>query len=118
MSKRYWAVFASIAALWLAFTGAETLYAAVRLIAPQLTSQDYQDLRSGRIKVPPILIGHIVDEAAYLEAARREAMWRELDKERSSGRNGAIIWGSLLLGSAAVLGLTWQAIRQRQPGAV
>jgi hypothetical protein len=123
MSKKYRAIYMFIAALWLVFAAAQTLYSGLRLIAPQKTSQDYQDLLSGRIKVPAIVIvnrnvGQTLDMEAYLEAMRREALSRELEMERSGGRHGLVVWGSTLVASGLILGLRLRGLRGSHAGAV
>ena len=122
-SKKYRAIYVSIAALWLAFAAGQTLYAGLRLFAPQRTSQSYQDLLSGRRKVAAVIIvpqnvGQPLDTQSYIEAMRREALSNELEMERSGGKHGLVVWGSLLLGGALILGLTWRGLRGSRVGAL
>ena len=122
-SKKYRRVYVLIGALWLAFAVAQTLYAGLRLIAPQRTSEFYQDLLSGRRKVSVVVMvpqnaGRPLDTPAHLEAMRREALSNVLEMERSGGRHGLLVWGTVVVASALVLGLTWRGLRRSQAGAV
>jgi hypothetical protein len=75
-------------------------------VDPQLTSESYNDLRTGRIKVPPVItIGPLAPDAkpdipAYLEQSRRAAMSRELDAERRYGTHGVLLFGTIFFFSA------------------
>jgi hypothetical protein len=122
-SKKFRAIYVSVAVLWLAFAAGQTLYSGLRLFAPQRTSQSYQDLLSGRRKVAFVIIvpqnvGRPLDTQSHLEAMRREALSNEVDMERSRGRHGLALWGSLLLAGALILALTWRGVRGSQVGAV
>ena len=63
-------------------------------------------------------VGQAFDMEAYLETMRREALSRELEMERTGGRHGLGVWGSMLVASALVLALTWRGLRGSQAGAV
>ena len=113
-----------MAALWLLVSTGASLYYAVCLAAPQLTSQSYKDLSTGAIQVPPIVMGcpgppggggGLVKKC--LDAARRGTLLLELEKERDRGARGLLIWGSMLAVSAILCRLGWLALRRKQTGA-
>ena len=116
MSKKYRAVYVFVAVLGLAFAAAQTLYSGLRLIAPQKTSRSYQDLLAGRLKVSAVVIapqnaGQPLDMHAYLEAMRREALSAELEMERSRGRHGLVLWGSILIAGGLIFGFAaWRRL--------
>jgi hypothetical protein len=89
-----------LAALSLVATTAASLYCVVRIVAPQVTSQNYRDLSTGRLRVPPVIIipsreGAPVDMNAYLESARTGAMSYELNGERRRGTLALVLWGGI-----------------------
>ena len=99
----------AVAALWFGALLIGTLYSSVRLTMPQITSQNYKDLQSGRLRVPPIVIilstehGPTMSKEAYLEAARQDAMGRELSHERGEALRDLAILGAML--TVSVTGL-------------
>ena len=100
-------VWRSLALIWLVVALIGAVYSGVRLAMPQLTSQNYRDLRSGRLRVPPIIIipgderGRTMSTDAYLESARQTAMANALSRERRDASLGLAIWGAMLVVGAA-----------------
>jgi hypothetical protein len=123
-AKRYSVLWLIIPALCIGVPLAETLYSGVRLVAPQRTSQGYKDLLSGRLRVPPIIIGPVVPNAPtmsdgeYLEAIRQAAMERELVRERRDATHGLTVWGIALIVSVAGCWAGWTILQRWSVGAV
>jgi len=120
MSKKCRTICVSIAILWVAFAAGQTLYSGLRLIAPQKTSQSYQEfLFFSRSAGKTVCcngreIALTFDEKASLDAR----LLHQLEKERSHGRHGLVVWGCLLVAGSLTLGLTWWGFRGSQLGAV
>jgi len=112
----------ALATLCFVASVAASAYSGLRIVAPQLTSENYKDLRSGRLQPPPIITivaaeGSKIDYETYRQSQRQAYMSRELDIERSAGIRGLRFWGSIsiLIGGLGIW--RWRVLR-RQPGAV
>ena len=117
-------VYSRSAAVWLLVSTGASLYYAMCLAAPQLTSQDYKYLATGVLQVPPIVMGCISGDdrtssvKKCLDAARRGALSGALEEERRRGGRGILIWGVMLVVSAILLRVGWVALRRERTVAV
>jgi len=121
---RTYSVLGYAAALWLLVSTGATLYYLVCFSAPRLTSQGYKDLAAGVIQVPPIVMGCPGPEGlsreeesslikGCLDATRRGALFDELQKERR-GVHGVLVWGSMLIVSTILCGVSWPGLRRER----